>query len=94
MTCSQHDTFIPDRKKERFPLRKETYSTLSKLFYQFYVNLELSERIEGLSKFAKKIADHYLNICFLFYVNYPIILLIFLKSVSILIREIEGKGLY
>ena len=41
-------------RKELFPSRKETYSTLSTLFYQFYPNLELSERIKGLSKFATK----------------------------------------
>ena len=44
-------------RKESFPLSKETYLTLSTLFYQFYSNLELSERIKGLSNFATKIAD-------------------------------------
>ena len=42
-------------RKVRFPLRKETYSTLSILFFQFYANLELSERIKGFA--TKKIAD-------------------------------------
>ena len=81
--------------KELFPLRKETYSTLSTLFYQFYPNLELSERIKGLSKLQQKIVDHYLSMCFLSYINYLIILLLFSQQcVFILQREIQGNGLY
>ena len=54
VTCSKRDKLSYIGRKDGFPSRKETYSTLSTLFYQFYGNLELSERIKGLSKFATK----------------------------------------
>ena len=41
-------------EEERCLLRKETSSTVSTLFYQLYANLELSERIKGLSKFESR----------------------------------------
>ena len=57
---------------ERFPSRKEAYSTLSTLFYQFYANLELSERIKGLPKFVTKHCKsllEYLLSLFLLYIS-------------------------
>ena len=57
-------------RKVRFPLRKETYSTLSILFYQFYANLELSERITGISNFSTKncrFAFSFISIALLYY---------------------------
>ena len=73
--------------KVRFPLRKETYSTLSILFYQFYANLELSERIKGLLKFiTRKIAD---LLSLLYQLRYYII--IFLTVCIYLLNE-KFKG--
>ena len=50
--------------------RKETYSTLSTLFCQFYADLELSERIKGLSKFESRsclFAFSFISITLLYY---------------------------
>ena len=55
---------------ERYLSRKETNFTLSTLFYQFYANLELSERIKGLSKFESTsclFAFSFISITLLYY---------------------------
>ena len=50
--------------------RKETYSTLSTLFYQFYAKLKLLERIKGLTKFESRsclFAFSFISITLLYY---------------------------
>ena len=53
-------------RKEPFPSREDTYSTLSTLFHQFHLNLELSECIKGSNyqNLQQNIVDHYLSMCF------------------------------
>ena len=70
VTCSQHDKFFWDQKRSDFSRKKETYSALSTLFYQFYADLELSERIKGLSKFESRsclFAFSFISITLLYY---------------------------
>ena len=76
-------------RKVRFPLRKETYSTLSILFYQFYANLELSERIKGLLKFiTRKIAD---LLSLLYQLRYYIIIFLTVCIYPLTRNSREGK---
>ena len=62
--------------KERFLSRKEAYSSLSTLFYQFYPNLELSQGMKGLLEFATKNCGSLLEYVLSLYSNYLIILLL------------------